>query len=148
MDLTPGPVEKFEEEIRRYLKAYMNFGIQWYFRKSIGQMPVPKSQKACRQLLFILRARTLFWNMNLQYEEQKDTNYTGEKMHFPMMTLLESFRKSGRWIASAVCKSTGGWGGCKICSNGSAVRMHGFRTCAVDSEIHNKTGIFLYCRDG
>lgn len=86
---------KIQEEVERYLKAYMNFGISDISEDEYqANAQYRKAQKACRQCIY-LGTNIILKYEDLQYEEQKDFVITpGERMHFMMTLFQESFEKA------------------------------------------------------
>ena len=150
MDLALQACGKIQEEVERYLKAYMNFGISDISEDEYqANAQYRKAQKACRQCIY-LGANIILKYEDLQYEEQKDFVITpGERMHFMMTLFQESFEKAEDELRQLFAKAP---------EDGEAVKFAAMDllfgcmkfpyTCAVDSEIHNKNWNFSVLQDG
>ena len=150
MDLALQACGKIQEEVERYLKACMNFGISDISEDEYqANAQYRKAQKACRQCIY-LGMNIILKYEDLQYEEQKEFVITqGERMHFMMTLFQESFEKAEEELRQLFAQAPEDGAAVKFAAMDLLFGCMKFPyTCAVDSEIHNKNWNFSVLQDG
>ena len=141
---------KIQEEVERYLKAHMNFGLSDVEEDEYqANAQYRKAQTACRQCVYLGTNITLRYE-DLQCEKQEEFVITsGEKTHFMMTLFQDSFENAEDELRQMFQKAPENEDSVKFVAMELLLGCMKFPyTCAVDSEIHNKNWNLSVLQDG